>query len=258
MLNRNTVFKLVASAVLATALPLSSAADDVTIKVKKRYLNLPVSHSQERGVMQLSVGGDAVRSFKIRLAPENPDYWVFCDISEFKGRKLTISYPGTNPGLKAVYQADEFAGQDSLDHGRTWTKYEGNPVINSKEYWNSRDTRDPNVFRHEASGKWVLVLNERDGHSIYNSDDLKHWTWQSHVSGFWECPDLVELPVDGNPENTKWVMYGASGTYMIGSFDGRTFTPESGKYYYTRGFDFWGNNIKVKALEIYTIKSIWD
>lgn len=106
MLNRNTVFKLVASAVLATALPLSSAADDVTIKVKKRYLNLPVSHSQERGVMQLSVGGDAVRSFKIRLAPENPDYWVFCDISEFKGRKLTISYPGTNPGLKSIYQAD--------------------------------------------------------------------------------------------------------------------------------------------------------
>ena len=74
-----------------------------------------------------------------------------------------------------------------------------------------------------------------DGHSIYTSPDLKRWTYESHVTGFWECPELFELPVDGDPGNTKWVMYGASGTYMLGSFDGRVFRPESGKHCYTSG-----------------------
>ena len=55
-----------------------------------------------------------------------------------------------------------------------------------------------------------MVLNERDGHSIYNSADLKNWEYKSHVTGFWECPELFELPVDGDKNHTKWVMYGAS------------------------------------------------
>jgi fructan beta-fructosidase len=80
-----------------------------------------------------------------------------------------------------------------------------------------------------------MVLNERDGHSIYTSKNLKQWTYESHVTGFWECPDLFELPIDGDKGKAKWVMYGASTTYMIGSFDGKTFIPESGKHYYTTG-----------------------
>jgi sucrose-6-phosphate hydrolase SacC (GH32 family) len=80
-----------------------------------------------------------------------------------------------------------------------------------------------------------MVLNERDGHSIYTSANLKNWTYQSHVTGFWECPDLFELPVDGNPNNTRWVMLGASNTYMIGRFDGKTFVPEGGKYRFCTG-----------------------
>lgn len=123
----------------------------------------------------------------------------------------------------------------SLDNGRTFTKYEGNPVIDSKHKWNSVDTRDPKVFWYEPSNHWVMVLNERDGHSIYTSSDLKKWEYQSHTTGFWECPELFELPVDGDINNTKWVMYGASGTYMIGSFDGKVFTPEKGKYLFTKG-----------------------
>lgn len=144
------------------------------------------------------------------------------------------------PALVAIYTA---AGPErqvqclaySLDDGRTFTKYAGNPVIDSRDKWNSKDTRDPKVFWYAPAGHWVLVLNERDGHSIYTSADLKKWTYESHVTGFWECPELFELPVDGNPENKKWVMYGASGTYMLGSFDGRVFRPESGKYRYTTG-----------------------
>lgn len=144
------------------------------------------------------------------------------------------------PAMVAVYTADSPEKQVqcvaySLDRGRTWTKYTGNPVIDSKAKWNSKDTRDPKVFWYKPSRKWVMVLNERDGHSIYNSDNLKDWTFESHITGFWECPELFELPVDGNKNNTKWVMYGASGTYMIGAFDGKKFTPEAGKYYYSTG-----------------------
>ena len=146
----------------------------------------------------------------------------------------------TTPAIVAAYTADTPDRQVqciaySLDKGRTWTRYRGNPVVNSKEQWGSKDTRDPRIFRHDATNRWVMALNERDGHSIYTSSDLKNWQYESHITGFWECPDLFELPVDGNPRNTRWVMYGASGTYMIGRFDGRQFIPESGKYRYTTG-----------------------
>lgn len=144
------------------------------------------------------------------------------------------------PAMVAIYTADSPEKQVqciaySLDKGRTWTKYAKNPVIDSKAKWNSKDTRDPKVFWYKPGNHWVMVLNERDGHSIYTSKNLKEWNYESHVTGFWECPELFELPIDGDKSKTKWVMYGASGTYMLGSFDGKTFTPEAGKYYYTTG-----------------------
>jgi len=80
-----------------------------------------------------------------------------------------------------------------------------------------------------------MVLYEKDGNSIYSSTNLKEWKYQSHITGFFECPQFFELPVDGNKKNMKWVMYGASGTYMIGQFDGKEFRPESGKHYYCNG-----------------------
>lgn len=123
----------------------------------------------------------------------------------------------------------------SLDNGRTFTKYTANPVIDSKEKWNSIDTRDPKVFWYAPGGHWVMILNERDGHSIYTSSNLKEWNYESHVTGFWECPELVELAVDGSINDKRWVMYGASGTYMIGKFNGKVFTPLAGKYLYTKG-----------------------
>src|SRR5690606_34573366 len=147
---------------------------------------------------------------------------------------------GKLPAMVVAYTAHSSERQVqgiaySLDNGRTFTKYEGNPVIDSKEKWNSHDTRDPKVFWYEPGGHWVMVLNERDGHSIYTSGDLKDWHYESHTTGFWECPELFELPVDGDADKTKWVTYGASGTYMLRSFDGKIFTPESGKYQYTMG-----------------------
>lgn len=145
-----------------------------------------------------------------------------------------------NPPIVYAYTADRSEKEVqciaySLDGGMTLHKYEGNPVIDSHDRWQSRDTRDPRVFWYEPGGHWVLVLNERNGHSIYTSDNLKDWTYRSHVNGFWECPDLFPLPVDGNTKDVRWVMYGASNTYMIGRFDGKVFTPESGKHRFSSG-----------------------
>ena len=124
----------------------------------------------------------------------------------------------------------------SLDCGRTLIKYEGNPVIDSHEAAGSHETRDPKVFWYGGEGgHWVMALFEKDGNSIYTSKDLIHWTYRSHQSGFDECPDLFCLPVDGNPDNMKWVTLGAAGIYMIGDFDGVKFTPQTGRHQYTLG-----------------------
>ena len=144
-----------------------------------------------------------------------------------------------NPPLVFAYTADRSDREVqciaySLDGGMTLHKYEGNPIIDSHDKWQTHDTRDPRLFWWQG-GWWVLVLNERNGHSIYTSTNLRDWTYQSHVNGFWECPDLFPLPVDGNPSDVRWVMLGASNTYMIGSFDGKTFTPESGKHRFSTG-----------------------
>jgi len=112
----------------------------------------------------------------------------------------------------------------SNDRGRTFTKYEGNPVIGHIRGGN----RDPKVIWHEPTGKWVMALFIEDQEmAIFNSDDLKTWTETSRLGSFHECPELFELALDGDPGNTKWILYGASADYNIGSFDGEAFTPET-------------------------------
>jgi len=124
----------------------------------------------------------------------------------------------------------------SLDQGRTWSKYAGNPVIGERiEEAGSPEVRDPNVFWHEQTSKWVMILFENMGHSIFTSDNLKDWQYESHFNAYHECPELFELPVDGDTNNTKWVTYGAKGHYSIGSFDGKVFTPELGQFSYIAG-----------------------
>jgi sucrose-6-phosphate hydrolase SacC (GH32 family) len=118
----------------------------------------------------------------------------------------------------------------SLDNGKTFTKYAGNPLLGPD--------RDPKVFWYEPGRHWVMAVYNENHIDIYNSKDLKKWDYKSQTKGFFECPELFELPVDGNSGNKKWVMYAASGTYMIGSFDGSAFTPEKGKYHYHTGVQY--------------------
>jgi fructan beta-fructosidase len=329
-----------------------STTHDLSFTISSHYLNLPVCQDVNRGKMSFEIEGKPDLDFVIRLS-SHPDYWVFYDVSPYKGKVLKISYAGDPDGLSKIYQDDVITGQDSLykevnrpqihfttrrgwtndpngmvyfegeyhlfyqhnpferewenmswghavskdlihweelsdvmfpdklgaifsgtvvidynntsgfgkdgippmvaiytvhspdnerqciayshDKGRTFTKYEGNPVIDSKEKWDSKDLRDPKVFWYQPTKNWVMVLFERDGNSIYTSANLKDWKYESHTTGFWECPQFFELAVDGNKKNLKWVMYGASGTYMTGMFDGKVFTPETGKYYFGNG-----------------------
>ncbi len=136
--------------------------------------------------------------------------------------------------MVAVYTA---AGKEqtqclaySTDNGRTFTKYTGNPVLGG--------TRDPKVFWHEPSRSWVMALYDKNAIAIYNSKDLKKWEFKSKIKGFYECPELFELAVDGDQNRKKWVLTAASGTYMTGSFDGSVFKPEYGKYYYSWGSQY--------------------
>jgi fructan beta-fructosidase len=92
-----------------------------------------------------------------------------------------------------------------------------------------------------------MLLFEKDGMSFFNSTDMRHWTRESHVAGLWECPDFFELPVDGNSATKKWVIHGGSSEYMIGSFDGKTFTPETPKLRYAEGKNARGEDILYAA-----------
>jgi fructan beta-fructosidase len=144
---------------------------------------------------------------------------------------------GTNPWSKGQPFTQCLAY--SNDAGRTWTKYAGNPVLGER----TRGNRDPKVFWHEPGRHWVMVLyagypqagkNDAKGkpvviHTIefFASPNLREWTYLSRLEGFYECPDLFELPVDGDAKNTRWVIHGANSDYMVGRFDGKTFAPET-------------------------------
>jgi fructan beta-fructosidase len=130
----------------------------------------------------------------------------------------------------------------STDEGRSWTKYRDNPVLPNTD--RHRDFRDPDVFWHEPTQRWVMVLSVADHVQFYNSPDLKQWDYLSSFGagigghdGVWECPDLFRIPVSGSDEE-KWVLIqnlnpggpqGGSGTqYFVGNFDGVTFTLDPG------------------------------
>jgi len=117
----------------------------------------------------------------------------------------------------------------STNRGRTWTRYAGNPVVPNQGI--DHTERDPRVFWHEPTKRWVMGLHLRRGHArFFTSPNLRDWT---HVSDFQhgsihECPDLFKLPVDGDATSEKWILYGAGFRYFVGTFDGKRFTPEAG------------------------------
>jgi fructan beta-fructosidase len=328
---------------------------EISFKVDKKYINIPIDDHQERQRVYFKVDGETYTFNDIRVAKENIEYWTFVDVSGYMGKTFSLEFSEYVPGIEKIYQSDKFVGEDtlykeklrpqvhfttrrgwnndpnglvfykgeyhlfyqhnpyeinwgnmtwghaitrdllhweelpiviqpdelgtifsgsavidykntsgfktgdenplvaiytadrwsekqqqciaySLDRGRTFTKYEGNPVIPAQRRFGSGHERDPKVFWYEPGKHWVLVMHDGLSYSIYNSKNLKDWEYQSSVNeGFWECPELFELAVDGNGNIKKWVLYGVQGTYLIGSFDGKTFTPETEKLRYNVG-----------------------
>ena len=147
---------------------------------------------------------------------------------------------GDSTGMVAIYTAHQPELQTqalaySSDDGRTWTQYEGNPVLDE----GLKDFRDPKVFWYEPKQAWIMALAIPQGQKIrfYESSDLQDWTRlsefgpQGFVDGIWECPDLFELPVENGTGN-QWVLVvsyntdtaGSDMQYFVGDFDGTKFT----------------------------------
>ncbi|MEJ5312104.1 MAG: GH32 C-terminal domain-containing protein [Anaerolineae bacterium] len=155
-------------------------------------------------------------------------------------RNTTGFQAGDAPPLVLIYTA---AGEPytqclaySTDGGATWQKYAGNPVLGHIAGHN----RDPKVIWHAPSQQWVMALYLAGyDYALFGSPDLKTWRklCDVHIGDATECPDFFELPVDGDPTNTRWVFWGANGNYVLGSFDGETFTPQTEVLRYAGGGD---------------------
>lgn len=152
-------------------------------------------------------------------------------------RCLVAIYTGhrIDPASELVRQDQNLAV--SRDGGGSWEPYEGNPVLESP----LPDFRDPNVLWHEPSDSWIMVValpTERQVH-FYRSEDLRNWELVSEfgpsglTEGIWECPVLLELPVDGDADASRWVLKvdhnpghvtgGSGAQYFVGGFDGVAF-----------------------------------
>jgi fructan beta-fructosidase len=149
---------------------------------------------------------------------------------------------GKDAPLVAIYTAaggtsDESKGKPftqclaySTDGGTSWQKYDKNPVLPNLRGGN----RDPKIVWHEPSKRWVMTLYlAGSDFAFFNSPDLKSWKQiqTMTVPGCDECPDFFEIPVEGEPGQTRWVWTAANGKYLVGAFDGTTFTPEPGGPY---------------------------
>lgn len=136
---------------------------------------------------------------------------------------LVLAYTSTGRGECVAY---------SNDAGRTWTEHDGNPAVRHQG-------RDPKLVWHEPTSRWVMAVyqEKKEGDAdegrfiaFYSSPDLEDWAYESRIEGFFECPDLFELPVGDSESESKWVLYAADGEYMLGDFDGKAFNPASGKH----------------------------
>ena len=151
---------------------------------------------------------------------------------------------GFGPGAIIAYYTSAGEAQTqsmaySTDNGRTFKKYEGNPVLTAS----APDFRDPHLFWHKETQRWIMLLAVGQEMQIFSSSNLKQWTFESRFGaeygchgGVWECPDLMRMPVRGTGQQ-KWMLicninpgglFGGSATqYFIGDFDGHKFTCES-------------------------------
>jgi fructan beta-fructosidase len=125
----------------------------------------------------------------------------------------------------------------SNDRGLTFTDYTNDPVV-------VNNGRDPHVLWYAPSNYWVMAVYDGtggDGIAFYSSPNLRQWTYRSKIMGFYECPDLFQMPVDGNTNNMVWELNDGSSGYMLGEFNGATFVPTTAKLPGNNGSGFYAS-----------------
>ena len=197
-----------------------------------QWENMTWGHSTSTDLIHLTFQGD----------PVQPDAWG----SIFSGSSVVDKNNTAGFGENAIVALYTSAGENqtqsmaySTDNGKTFTKYDGNPIITS----NVPDFRDPHMFWNEDIKKWNMILAAGQQMNIYSSDNLKDWKFESSFGaeygshgGVWECPDLMKMKVRGT-DKEKWMLVcninpggpsgGSATQYFVGDFDGHKFTCES-------------------------------
>lgn len=201
---------------------------------------------------------------EIALAPDEKGY-IFSGSAVVDHNNTSGFGDGTTPPVIAIFTYHDPEGEKkgeinyqsqaiaySLDEGKTWTKYEGNPVIANPDI---KDFRDPKVTWDEQHQQWLMALATVDRTLFYSSPNLKNWSLLSDFGegtgaheGVWECPDFFPMKVE-NSEEVKWVLIqslnpggfnGGSGTqYFVGDFDGKTFTVDPSMQELPEKHDHW-------------------
>lgn len=163
-------------------------------------------------------------------------------------------FPGQpGGGLAAVFTHHGHDGAErqslafSHDRGRSWTKYPHNPVLGDNA---CREFRDPKVFWHGPTGRWIMIVGVR--HRLYASPDLINWSLLGETGFSSECPDLFLLPVE-NEAGVRWVLSLAGREYVIGEFNGARFEPQGEPVRVDGGLDFyaaqsWDNSPKGRRI----------
>ncbi len=175
-----------------------------------------------------ATSSDLVRwtELPIALYPREYGDWAFSGSAVVDVANTSGFGSGGKPPLVAAFTS---TGRGeciafSNDEGRTWSEFAGNPVVR-------HEGRDPKLIWHAPTRRWVMAVYDEAGgrRSIvfHTSPDLKGWTAAGRVEGFYECPDLFELPVEGTPGQARWVLSAADGAYLLGAFDGLEFRPDS-------------------------------
>ena len=181
------------------------------------------------------------------IEPDSKFGWIWSGSAVVDWKNTSGLGTGPQAPLVAMYTTGDTHSKPGIpvqqciafsnDKGKTWTKYEGNPVVKHI----AGENRDPKVVWHEPSCSWIMALyldkTDRSLFGLFSSPDLIHWTHLQDLEmpGTTECPDFFELPVAGQPDVKKWVFWGGDGVYRIGSFDGKEFTPESEVLWSERG-----------------------
>ena len=179
------------------------------------------------------------KELPIALYPAKFGDWAFSGSAIIDTDNLSGFQSGDNPVMVISYTSTGRGEVISYsnDRGRTFTEYEGNPVIEHKG-------RDPRLLWYSPAKHWVSAVyheeNDKKWIAFYTSADLKKWDYQSKIEGFYECPELFEIKVEGSSQE-EWILYGADGSYMIGDFNGREFSPETEKIPFHHGDLFYAS-----------------